>query len=254
MTEEDKWYERFFGEDYLTIYGPQLPPERTVAEVEGIARLLELPPGSHILDLCCGHGRHAVPLAQRGYHVTGQDLNEAFLERARAAADEAGVAVRWVHRDMRDVPFEAEFDAVINVFTAFGYLESEADDVRVLEQVCKALKPGGRFLVETLHRDALVRGFQAHGISRHEGGRLVLEERHFDQLSGRIDVRVTLLHPDGRRAEYRHKERIYSITELARLLQVVGLELEAHYGGLAGNPLTLDSRRLVLLSRSPAGG
>src|SRR5436309_6714365 len=122
---EAPWYQTFFGEDYLRIYGPFLSPERTEQEVEGIVKLLTLPPGSRILDLCCGHGRHAIPLAQRGYQVTGQDLSDYFLQRAREAAAVQGVQVQWVHHDMRGIPFENEFDAVINIFTAFGYLESE---------------------------------------------------------------------------------------------------------------------------------
>jgi len=71
---ETPWYQEFFGEDYLRMYALTLWSERTAREVEGIVRLLGLPPGSSILDLCCGHGRHAIPLAQSGYRVTGQDL------------------------------------------------------------------------------------------------------------------------------------------------------------------------------------
>ncbi len=84
------WYKTFFGEDYLRIYD-FLTPERTEREVEGIVNLLALPPGSSILDLCCGHGRHAIALAKRGYQITGQDLSEVFLRHAQAEADAQGV-------------------------------------------------------------------------------------------------------------------------------------------------------------------
>ncbi len=167
------WWETFFGEDYLRIYAPVLPPERTAREVEGIVRLLEelgVPPGSGLLDLACGHGRHAIPLAQRGYRVTGQDLSRVFLRRAEEDARAAGVSVRWRHGDMRQIAFDAEFDAVINIFTAFGYFDSEDEDLAVLRQVRKALKSGGVFLLETMHRDALVRGFQPHNIMRTRTG------------------------------------------------------------------------------------
>src|SRR2546427_9467293 len=119
------WYKTFFGEDYLRLYESVLTPERTQREVDGIVNLLALPQGSRILDLCCGHGRHAIPLAQHGYQITGLDLSERLLERAEAEAEAQGVNIRWVHRDMKHVPFENEFDAVINVFTSFGYLENE---------------------------------------------------------------------------------------------------------------------------------
>jgi SAM-dependent methyltransferase len=251
------WYETFFGEDYLRIYAPVLPPERTAREVEGIVRLVEqlgVPPGGAVLDLACGHGRHAVPLAQRGYRVTGQDLSRTFLRRAEDAARAAGVEVRWIHGDMRVIPFDAEFDAAINIFTAFGYFDSDDDDLEVLRQVRKALKPGGVFLLETMHRDALAGGFQPHGITRHEDGLLVLEERSFDQLSGRNRTRMTMILPDGTRLEHGFHTRVYSATELARLCAGAGLEVVAHHGGLDGSPLTLTSRRLVLACKKPTVG
>ncbi len=76
------WYEEFFGERYLAEYAGLITAERTALEVEAAVALLGLPPGARILDLCCGHGRHAVELAARGYRVCGQDLCPLFLERA----------------------------------------------------------------------------------------------------------------------------------------------------------------------------
>ena len=248
------WWETFFGEDYLRIYAPVLPPERTAREAEDIARLLEelgVPPDGAVLDLACGHGRHAIPLAQRGYRVTGQDFSRVFLRRAEEDTRAAGVHVRWVHGDMRQIAFEAEFDAVINIFTAFGYFDTEDEDLAVLRQVRKALRPGGVFLLETMHRDALVRGFQPSSVTRHDDGLLVLEERAFDQLSGRNRTRLTMIHPDGARREHEYKTRVYSATELARLCAAADLEVVAHYGGLDGSTLTVNSRRLVLACRRP---
>src|SRR5207248_4506086 len=146
------WYVSVFGEDYFDIYGRMLSEEHTTREVEGIIQFLDLPPGSRILDLACGHGRHSIPLAERGYRITGQDLSEVFLSRARTEADVRGATVNWVHSDMREIPFVDEFDAVINIFTAFGYFESDAENQQVLHQVYKALRPGGRLLLELMHR------------------------------------------------------------------------------------------------------
>jgi SAM-dependent methyltransferase len=242
------WYTTLFGEDYWRIYS-HLTPERTVQEVEGTVNLLALPPGSAILDLCCGHGRHTIPLAERGYRMTGLDLSEIFLRRARADAETHGIQIRWVHSDMREIPFENEFDAVINLFTSFGYLESEDNDQQVLRQVHKSLKPGGLFLLEMIHRESLMRRYAPSSVTRHDDGLLILEEHRFDLLASRNEVRVTLLYPDGRRTEYRHAVRVYSLTELARMLEAAGLVVQAHYGGLDGSRLTMDSRRLVVLSR-----
>lgn len=251
MTQRP-WYETFFGEDYFRIYEPTLTPERTAREVEGIVTLLSLPPGSAILDLACGHGRHAIPLAERGYRVTGQDLSEVFLNRARSDAAARGVTVQWVHSDMRQIPFTSEFDAVINIFTAFGYLESEAEDQKVLNAVAAALKPGGRFLIEIIHRERVMRDYRPHHIDRHDDGLIVLHEGELDLLASRNDVRVTLLYPDGSRWDAGgHNARLYSLTELARMLAAAGLPVDAYYGGLDGSELTLASRRLVVIARKP---
>ncbi len=243
------WYKSFFGEDYLQIYEPVLTPERTQREVDGIVSLLALQHGSSILDLCCGHGRHAIPLAQRGYKVTGQDLSQVFLREAEKEAQAENVHVHWLHSDMRNIPFEKEFDAVINIFTAFGYLEDQSEDQRVLEQVCKALKPGGLFLLEILHREGLVRHYESHMIEHYPEGLIVLEERNFQLLTSRNEVKITMVYPDGQRREYGYAHRVYTLTELVQMLAVAGLQVKTYFGAWDGSELTIDSFRLILLSQ-----
>ncbi|MGZ3646948.1 MAG: class I SAM-dependent methyltransferase [Ktedonobacteraceae bacterium] len=248
MTDTS-WYKTFFGEDYLRLYEPILTLERTQREVDGIVNLLALPHGSSILDLCCGHGRHAIPLAQRGYKVTGQDLSEVFLHEAEKEAMAKGVQVHWLHGDMRNIPFKSEFDAVINIFTAFGYLENQDEDQQVLKQVYKALKPGGLFLLETLHREGLMRHFSPHMIEHYPEGLIVLEERSFDLLTSRSKVKITMIYPDGRQKEYGHAARVYTLTELAQMLTRAGLQVKAYYGAWDGSELTIDGFRLILLAQ-----
>jgi SAM-dependent methyltransferase len=149
---------------------------------------------------------------------------------------------------MRHIPFEEEFDAIINMFSAFGYLESEEEDQKVLNQVRKALKPQGLFLLETIHQAWLVRNFQSRGWHIGAGGAIVLEERDLNLLTGRNEVRVTLIQPDGTRQEQEHAMRIYTAAELVRLVTQAGLKIDAVYGGLDGRELTLDAHRLVLIA------
>ncbi len=250
MTDTDtQWYKIYFGEDYLHKIEPILTPDRTKREVDGIDNLLGLPQGSSILDLCCGHGRHAIPLAQRGYKVTGQDLSEVFLREAEKEAQVQDVHVHWLHGDMRNIPFEKEFEAVINIFTAFGYLEDQDEDQKVLQQVSKALKPGGLFLLETLHREGLMRHYAPQLISHYPDGLIVLEERRFDLLTSRNEVKVTMLFSDGQRREYSHFLRVYTLTELVQMLAVAGLQVKTYLGSWDGSALTMDSFRLILLSQ-----
>jgi len=243
------WYETFFGEDYLRIYSPFLPAERTDKDVADIISLLQLPPGSAILDLCCGYGRHAIPLAQHGYEITGLDLSNKFLQLAQDHAESKGVKIHWRRSHMKNIPFEDAFDAVINIFTSFGYLEDEEEDLQVLQQVYKALKPEGLFLLETVLQTRVIRSFTPHSIIHYSDGLMVLEERHIDLPTSRNEVHVTILFPDGRRNEYKQSMRVYTLTELIRMLTAAGLQTHAYYGGLDGSPLAMDSRRLVIVSQ-----
>jgi SAM-dependent methyltransferase len=251
---ERPWYADFFDDDYLRIFASELLDERTAAEVNGVVELLGLPRGARLLDLCCGHGRHAVPLARLGYRVTGLDLSRSLLARAARAVAAAGQPLALVEADMRRLPFaDGSFDAVLNLFNAFGYLEDEAQDELVLGEVARVLHPGGRFLQELANREALVRGWRDSDVSRTGDGLVVLQERTLDLRASRDLVHYTLLHPDGRRTTRRHSVRLYTLTELAAMLGRAGLELLEVAGDLDGGPLELDSSFLVTLSGRRGG-
>jgi SAM-dependent methyltransferase len=253
--DQRPWYVDFFDGDYLRIFLPVLPDERTAAEVNAVVERLGLAPGARLLDLCCGHGRHAVPLAQLGYRVTGLDRSRPLLERAAALAAAGGERVGLVRADMRRLPFaDASFDAVLNLFNAFGYLEDDTQDELALAEVARVLRPGGRFLQELANREALVRGWHDSDVTRTGDGLVVLQERTLNLRSGRERVRYTLLEPDGRRRTTEHAIRLYALTELEAMLGRVGLELLAVHGDLDGGPLELDSSFVVTLSGRASKG
>ena len=146
------WYESFFGPDYLALYAPRLDSEQTEAEVRFCVNVLGLSERDRVLDLCCGTGRHTEMLAKRGIRAVGLDLSPDYLAAARSRTEREG-KVEWVRADMRAVPFTGSFDAVINMFTAFGYFPTETEDGEVLAAAASALAPGGALLIDTLSRD-----------------------------------------------------------------------------------------------------
>jgi len=241
------WWQTYFDEDYLRMYGPALTPERSDQETEGVIALLDLPPGATILDLCCGQGRHSVRLAQRGYRVFGLDYSETLLAEARCAASERGIKVELVQGDMREIPWREQFDAVINLFTAFGYFDEELENQRVLDGVYRALKPGGKFLIDITHRDWLVQVFQARDWTDIDGT-LVWEERRFDPIAGTNSSTRWWQTEEGVRS-HSHTVRIYTATELRAMIQAAGLMPVAYYGGLDSSDFRHDSRRLVILAQ-----
>lgn len=243
------WYASFFRGDYLEVYGHAFTAERAATEVGFVERALALRPGDAVLDLCCGQGRHAVLLAARGYRVTGQDLNRAYLDVAVEAARTAGVHIDTVHADMRVIPHDEPFEAIINMFTAFGYLESEADDLRVLRAAARALRPGGRLLMDLLNREWVVANYAEHDWHAGEDGTLYLERRQLDLASSRNHVTFTAVPPEGGRREIGgHHVRLYTLTEMIGLLTTAGLRLVQVYGGFEDEPYSITTRRMIVVA------
>lgn len=240
------WWDVYFGELYMRMFEAILTPERTAQEVAGVMAMLDLNPGSHILDLCCGQGRHAVPLSQAGHRLTGLDRSVYLLEQARSAADTAGVQVQLVRGDMRQLPWREEFDACLSLFSAFGYFEDDAENEQVLLQVASALKPGGVFLLDVANRDyCLLRLWPSTW--RRLGEVAILEETEFDPLTSRFTTAFTWV-DGGKWESLTHSVRHYTAPELTGMLQRAGLEPVAHYGDFEGEEFDLYSSRLIVIA------
>ena len=240
------WWQKFFDGNYVKIY--EELERRTSREVDSILRMMNLKSKARILDLCCGYGRHSIELAQKGFVVTGYDLSDFFLKKARKDAAGLGLKIRFIKGDMRKLPFEARFDAVVNVFTSFGYFEKERDDLKVLKGVCKALKKNGLFLLDVTNREHLIRGFQRR-TWRPEKDFIVLEDNFLDLFTSRLENTRTLIFENGKRAEHSFSLRLFSLAEMLNLLNRAGFVLESVYGGFDFMEYSLDSPRMILVSR-----
>lgn len=244
------WWETLFDEKYLRFWKPSRPPERTAREVDGIVRYLALPEGAAVLDLACGYGRIAIPLAQRGYHVTGLDLSEILLSEACRAGEEAGVQVAWHRGDMRNIPWADAFDAVISIYTSFGYFEEEADNQRVLEGVYRALKPGGRFLLDVSNRDWRVQiGPRRHWFEVDDC--VVLVEAWLDLVAGRSGE-TWRWREGGTWRSLEFDVRLYTATELKRMIEAAGMRWLRVYGGWEDEDFGPQVRRIIAITERPS--
>ena len=248
---EPGWYETFFDEHWLTISSHTHTPEKSAAEVEFLIAGLGLEPGQRVLDIPCGHGRHSVELARRGMRVVGVDLSPEPLELARSAARAAGVQLDLRRVDMREIEFREEFDAVFNLWTSFGYFESEAEDRLVLDRAFRALRPGGAFVLETVNLYAVLRRFEPKSWHELGYGRMLLEDRSFDPYTGKMLSSWTLVEPTGERIEMAFATRAYTLVELVRMLTSVGFEVERAFGDYQGSEYAIDSRRMIVIARRP---
>jgi len=236
-----------FDEDYLWFMEDALE-ERSDAEVELILRLLELPDGASVLDAPCGHGRIANRVSAIGCRVTGLDSSRLFLDIAR----ERGPDVEYVEGDLRDMPFDGRFDAAINWFSSFGYFDDEGNR-RVLEGFRRALKPGGKLLIEQASREMLVANIPPSGQAvwmTERGDDLQIDKVTFDPVAGRSHTERIIVR-DGR-----VRRTGFSLAQ-PTAAQLVEMLREAGFGDVRafderGGEFTTTSRRLVVRASSLA--
>jgi SAM-dependent methyltransferase len=250
MPQGQHWTETLFDEVYLKTYGSMLTPERTAKESDFIAKVLELKPSERVLDLACGHGRHAIELARRGFGpLVGLDSNRLFLERAKKDAEAAGTKVAFVQGDMRALDFEAEFDVIYNYYSAMFYWD-DATHKEILEGAQRALKSGGRLLIETVNRERIAQGGPSvrYWWRSQEDHPWTLQEYRFDLATSRSFTQELRLFPDGQVSERHFEVRLYALHELIALLSQAGFAYNAAYGDTDASPYAAKSPRMIVIA------
>ena len=253
----ESWWQSFFDAQYLRLWSQSTTDAGTVEEADFYWRTLGLAPGSRVLDAPCGYGRIARVLADRGAAVLGVDQSKELLEHADRTRSGIGPdRLRYLLHDLRRPLAEGGFDAALNVFSSIGYGEEE-DDVAVLRTLARAVRPGGTVLVETLHRDtvAALLSREAPVASRLPDGTLMLEERRFDAIAGRVETTWHWQGPAGG-GEKSALVRVYTVTELVRLVREAGLRFREALQSKTGTPFEgkgpLMGGRVTLLAERVA--
>ena len=241
------WFVDLFDEDYLRTL-PFLTPQATQSEAEFVVNSMNLAPGAQVLDLGCGYGRHAMELAARGFHVVGLDLSTPLLVRGGEEAHRRGLTINFVRGDMRELDFEGQFDGAYCLFSTFGYFDDETNK-KTLQNVCRALKGGGKVCVEILNRDYVIADLPTR-VWWEGDGCVVLEEVELNYFSSRIQVNRSVVFDDGRQLEQEISVRAYSLHEVGKLMHAAGfrvLEVSGGYqtrGRFFGN----QSRHIIVLA------
>lgn len=240
-SDTKEWWRHFFQPIAAEImFAPKAgEAEKEVAQV---VKQTKAKGPLDVLDLACGVGRHAIVFARRGFAVTGLDYSEPYLCEARKAAKAAGASIRFVHGDMKDLkPFFAanRFDLVVALYNSFGYFDSRRDDFKMLKAVNRVLKPGGRFVINTLNEGGVVRRLKTPiSIGREPLPNVIMiDAARYDPAVRRTISQWTIV--DVRRSKptiFRQSftQNVYSHADLKRLLRAAGFTVEKAWGPLSG--------------------
>lgn len=237
------WYEQSFGVDYLTVYRHR-NSEEAKREVGQMIDWLRLSSQAKILDLCCGMGRHSMSLADFGFDVTGVDLSEILLSRAMEI--DTTSQVRWLQGDMRNIPLPDECcDAIVNLFTSFGYFEQEKDNKQVLLEIERLLKPHGRWIIDYLNPEFVISSLVPKS-ERTEKGVTIVENRFVEE--GMVKKKIEVVEENQLPRIYMEQVQLFNFFDFERMLHSTSLVVDQVIGDYTGEQYdALSSPRMIII-------
>ena len=238
------WFESAFDTLYPVVYAHRTV-EAARPECDFAAQHLRINPSDRLLDLCCGNGRHLVHLLKHTHRCTGLDYSAALLGMARENTKGRAALVR---ADMRKLPFHESFTVIVNFFTSFGYFLDDEENEAAARRLARALKPGGRFLIDFLNAPYVEETLVPESEKERDGFR-ILERRWIDDRQRRVN-KSTVIEKEGQRLSMTSESvRLYELAELEAMLARYGLDIAAVYGNYQGQPLTFREPRMILIGR-----
>ncbi|HEV8610649.1 MAG TPA: methyltransferase domain-containing protein [Thermoanaerobaculia bacterium] len=241
----DLWWKDFFSGLIVDFWRAAMPEEVTRDEIEFLGKHLRLSDGSRVLDVPCGAGRLAIEIAARGCRMTGVDISSEFLEAARDAARERRLDIEWRQADMRELPWQSEFDAAYCAGSSFGFLGDEGD-AAFLRAVSRTLEPGGRFFADFKAAESLLPNFRESHEMR--VGEIEFRARNqYDPATGTMESLYTITRGElmeNKRAVH----RIYTASEILRMMRAAGFSNFETCGSMRGEPFRLGSPNFLVVA------
>jgi SAM-dependent methyltransferase len=235
------WYKNWFGNDYLTVYS-----HRDEKEARQLIKLIQdhihLGKKSKILDLCCGQGRHALLLSNAGFEVYGIDLSMTLLKDAKSKKA-WGQSAYFILADMRNLPVSHSFDLLLNLFTSFGYFESDDENQSVFHQFHLALRQNGYFVFDYFNADHVIENLVPY--QKEKIGNLVVEQERYIEGS-RVQKKIKL-NNNGRESIFYESVKMYPPDQILGMMKAANLHVLHLFGDYQGSPLKKCSPRMIVI-------
>lgn len=230
-----QWYERLF-DNYGKKYDQEVYTQGTLGECDFIERELGNDKSLNIIDIGCGTGRHAIELSKRGYSITGVDLSESLLARAKEKAKQLNLKIDFQRQDARDLRFSGEFDAAIMLCEGgFSLMETDEMNFAILKNATRALKDKGKFIFTALNGlFPLFHSLEKFYESAGKGGPSECRNNTFDLMTLREHNTVEVEDDSGNKKELQCNERYYLPTEITWLLKTLGYKKIDIFGAKLG--------------------
>lgn len=241
------WWKTFFGKDYLAFWEKKGAFKNTSKEIDFIVKLAKIKKFQEVLDLCCGHGRHSIELASRGFNVTGLDYSKYELDLARKHAKELGLNINFVQSDARDFKFKKKFDVILNLFSSATGYGTDYDAQKIIDHVAAGLKKGGYFIFDIMNVTYLLTNYRPKQIIR-IGKIKFSSTRYFDPKTFTNYEKFVVKEANKTRI-YHNSLRVFTYLEMKHMLEKSELKPIKLFGSLTGKPFNLDSKRMVILAR-----
>jgi D-alanine-D-alanine ligase len=254
---DPEWWRQIFNSTYLKTDGDVVDdPQLTSKEVDIFSGILNLSPEDKVLDLCCGQGRVSLELARRGFNnIEGLDRSHYLIQKAKAQAKKEGLSVKFREGDARKLRYPSDnFDVVMVLGNSFGYFETVEDDMRVVKEIFRMLKPWGRVLIDVADGEYLRRKFQPRSWEWIDKKFFVCRERSLSLDKQRLISREVVTHVEkGVVADQFYAERLYTKKSISELLERAGFADVTVHGQITSNSqrnqdLGMMEKRIIITS------
>lgn len=255
-----EWWKKLFNSLYLKTDGDVVENDaNTIRDIDMVINTTGIRVDDHILDLCCGQGRHSLELARRGYRqIAGVDRSRYLIRLARRRAKHQGLSVIFSEGDARKFRMpESSRDCVILMGNSFGFFEHEQDDIAVLNSVKRVLKAGGKMVLDIVDGVWMAKNFERRSWEWIDQSHFVNRERSLSADGKRIVSREVITNAElGVLADQFYAERLYTVEEIIATLFEIGFINIVSLGNVAtdstrGQDLGFMANRIFITAEAP---